>query len=298
MNLASKHNDPDGKLNMTEIIGFGMGAIPARLVFQVISTFLTIYLTNVVFLDIAAVSAIIGVSKLFDGISDLIIGRLIHFSHSRMGKARAWLLRMCLPLALSFFLLFNVPSGCTTIIKYIYVFVFFNLTTTVFLTFMQISEYSLLPLITRNKDELSKLSSSMTAFGSLAGLITSVFFVRLLLVFTDQAGMQNTQRAYTCTVLIFAVIVVTTALFSVLSTKERVITDAGDHRSDGVKESIIKTAGKLVTDRYWLILFIMNIIDYITQQAMIGSTSYFALYILKDMGSIGWLLPAFMASMM
>ena len=43
----------------------------------IIGTFLTVYLTNVALLDAAIISTLIAVSKVFDGISDLIVGRMV-----------------------------------------------------------------------------------------------------------------------------------------------------------------------------------------------------------------------------
>ncbi|MBR0380678.1 MAG: MFS transporter, partial [Mogibacterium sp.] len=60
-----------------ERICFGAAGIGVRLVPSVITGFMLIYLTNVAFLDVAACSAIIGVSKVFDGISDIVIGNII-----------------------------------------------------------------------------------------------------------------------------------------------------------------------------------------------------------------------------
>ena len=56
-----------------------------------------------------AVGSIMMVSRLFDGISDIIMGVIVDRTKSRFGKARPWLLRMCIPFAISGILLFSVP---------------------------------------------------------------------------------------------------------------------------------------------------------------------------------------------
>ena len=65
----------------------------------VLGSFLTIYFTNAAFLDAGIIATIIAVSKVFDGISDLIVGNMVDRTHSRYGKARVWLMRMCIPFA-------------------------------------------------------------------------------------------------------------------------------------------------------------------------------------------------------
>ena len=56
-----------------------------------------------------AVGSIMMVSRLFDGISDIVMGVIVDRTKSRFGKARPWLLRMCIPFAISGILLFSVP---------------------------------------------------------------------------------------------------------------------------------------------------------------------------------------------
>ena len=58
-----------------------------------------------------AVGTIMMISRVFDGISDIIMGVIVDRTKSRFGKARPWLLRMCIPFAVSGVLLFSVPTS-------------------------------------------------------------------------------------------------------------------------------------------------------------------------------------------
>ena len=51
-----------------------------------------IYLTNTVGLNPGIVGTLIAVSKLLDGVTDIFFGSLIDKTHSKMGKARPWML--------------------------------------------------------------------------------------------------------------------------------------------------------------------------------------------------------------
>ncbi len=119
MNFATKHNDPEASLGWNERIGYGMGGFGVNAINGIIGSFLTIYLTNVAFLDAAILSSIIAVSKIFDGVSDLIVGRMVDNTKSKHGKARVWLMRMCIPFAVSVLLLFFVPQNFPDMVKYI-----------------------------------------------------------------------------------------------------------------------------------------------------------------------------------
>ena len=132
ISFASKTDNPNTKLGWNDRIGYGMGNFGMAWVNGMMSAFLMKYLTDVSLVDAGVVSAIIAISKLFDGVSDLIMGRIVDGTRAKMGKARVWLIRMCLPLAISTVLLFSVPASMTGVIKYIYVFLLYNLVNAVF----------------------------------------------------------------------------------------------------------------------------------------------------------------------
>ena len=296
MNSASFISNPDAKLTWKERIGYGIGGMSGQIVFSIIGSFFAIYMTNVALLDIAAISTIIAVSKVLDGISDVIVGNTIDNTVSRFGRARVWLIRMCLPLAVSTVFLFWVPSGWPKMMQYVYVFIMYNIVSTFCLTFMRLAQYSLLAFITRNSKEQGLLGSLCSLFQWVGIISVSVFFVKVLLVFTDVPGVQNTQRAYTGTVLFYVCLMIISSLITVFSTKERV-TDRIDKDKVNIKEFIknARTSVKaLLTTRYWGIMILCAILMNITMQfAMMGQT-YFAMYVLGDIANVSWLAASMM----
>lgn len=99
--FATKHNDPEKRLGWGERIGYGTGQLGMNAINAVLGSFLTIYFTNAALLDSGIIATIIAISKVFDGISDLVMGNLVDRTHSKFGKARVWLLRMCIPFAIA-----------------------------------------------------------------------------------------------------------------------------------------------------------------------------------------------------
>ena len=146
--LTTKHNDPEAKLGWGERIGYGSGQLGMNAINAVIGSFLTIYFTNAALLDAGIIATIIAVSKVFDGISDLIMGNIVDRTKSRFGKARVWMMRMCIPFAVTTVLLFTVPGNWPDMAKYIYVFIFYNLVNTVCFTSMAVPYYSMISLMT------------------------------------------------------------------------------------------------------------------------------------------------------
>lgn len=270
--------------------GYGLGSMGISLLVILIGSFLTMYLTNVAFLDVAVISLIMAVSRVFDGISDLIIGNIIDNTESRLGKARIWLLRMSLPLAVSLFLLFRVPGGWPELTRYIYVFMMYNLVNTVIRTFLQISHYSLVPLITDDPMEqglLGNIQSIMMNLGMMSG---SVIVVRLLGLFTDEPGNQNTQRAYSGAVLVVGLMIASLIVIMAACTRERVSSGSSPEKREqtGIRE---KLAGfrQVLLDRDWLIMVLCSFLCSVILQTRVTSATYYALYLLGDMGKVAWL---------
>ena len=272
-----------------ERICYAAGGIGVRLAFGAITGYFLIYLTNVAMLDIAACSAIIGVSKVFDGISDVMIGNVIDNTDARLGKARTWLLRMCLPLALTEILLFWVPPGLPQLLKYVYAFLMYNIVGTVILTFMQISNYSMVSLISGDRKEQSILSSIQAMTRAIGALLGSVVFVRLLSAFTDEPGNQNTQTAYTRSVIALCSVMVVFVLISVFGTRERVQAAPPREKRSLIKESV-SSLMMLIKNRYWAALIVCDLLINIVFQLMATGATYYSLYILNDMNKVSLIL--------
>lgn len=290
ISFATKHDDPDKTLGWGERVGFSSAAFGFNMINGIIGTFLTVYFTNVAMLDAAIISSLIAVSKLLDGISDLIVGRMVDNTHSKLGKARPWLLRMCIPFAISTVLLFYVPSSFPTVLKYVYVFIMYNLVNTVCLTAIQVPFYALISLLTRNSYERGFLGNIQQIFQTLGNVFINSVFTILLTKFSSSADNYMTQRAFTLTVGLVSVLMVIAILISVFSTKERV-GDKPSGDSDNAEEKVpFGVAVKaLLTNKYWVMMFFaMLAIFFVIIFYSIGGV-YYAIYILGDMGQVSWM---------
>lgn len=102
------------KLTLSKIMerfSYGCGDFGCNIIYTAMSAFLMIYYTDYAGVNALAVGTIMMVSRIFDGVSDIIMGILVDRTKSRFGKARPWLLRMCVPFAVSGVLLFSVPTS-------------------------------------------------------------------------------------------------------------------------------------------------------------------------------------------
>ncbi|MDO4175616.1 MAG: MFS transporter, partial [Eubacteriales bacterium] len=116
----------EDKLTRKSIICYGIGGVGLDFPFVILSVLLTYFYTNVVGVNMAAVGTVFLISKIFDGISDIIFGEVLSHTQTKWGKCRPWLLRTIIPMPVSVFLLFLVPDASEAV-RLIYIFITYNL---------------------------------------------------------------------------------------------------------------------------------------------------------------------------
>ncbi len=297
INLATKHNDAEAKLGWGERLAFSSGGFGFNMINGIIGSFLTIYFTSAVGLNAGIIATILAVSKVFDGISDLVMGRIVDKTDTRMGKARVWVLRMCIPFAISTMLLFYVPQNWPSLAQYIYVFLFYNIVNAVFLTGMIVPFYSMVGLITNNKYERGLLGNLQQIFQTLGNIVVNSTFVTFLGWFTSNTETLYTQRAFTFTMLIYCLVMVLISLFCVFNTKERVKNDikiSQEKHDKNVDEnnSFSVTVKALFQNKYWLLLTLGNFVIFTIIIFYSMGTVFYSQYVLYDMSQYGLLSNA------
>ena len=99
-------------------VGYGSGDIAGNVVYAFLSSFVMIYLTNTVGLNPGIVGTLIAVSKLLDGVTDIFFGSLIDKTHSKMGKARPWMLYGYIGCAITLVAIFAIPTNLGQFAQY------------------------------------------------------------------------------------------------------------------------------------------------------------------------------------
>ena len=273
------------KLAVRERVGYAFGDFASCLVWQSVSLFLLFYCTNVAGIENAAAVSIISISKLLDGVTDILMGFIIDRTKSRFGKVRPYLLTMALPLALSTVLLFSVPGGLGVHGKLIWIFVWYNMVTTVFYTAFNVPYSSMHLFLTDDSKERQSLSilRLVFAFGSQVIINWSMLhLVRLM-----GGGEVNSQRGWTLALIVIGTAVFLLGLLTFSTTKERV-----GQADTGRSVSIGKSITSIARNKYLLILLGVSFLSYTTMGMQSGSTVYYAQYIIKNVDATSWLTNA------
>lgn len=102
--------DHDAKLSLREKIGYGLGDAGGTVITCLIMNFLTFFYTDVFGLTPAIVGTLFIGLRIFDAVSDPIMGVLADRTQSRWGRFRPWQLWVAIPIGVIGVLTFTVPN--------------------------------------------------------------------------------------------------------------------------------------------------------------------------------------------
>lgn len=215
MKLFTRSDDPNTSLGVIERTAYMSGNVGIALINTIISSFVMFYYTDVMLLDFGIVSMLLLVSRIFDGITDLIMGTIVDRTHSKHGKSRVWILRICVPYAIAGVLMCSVPVNTTEFIQYVYLFITYNLCNAVCLTAIYVPYNAMTCNITANQYERGLLGVFVMFGATLGTMIVQSTVIQA----TNALG--GGPRAWQIVIGIYAVLGVLLHLFCFFFTKER-----------------------------------------------------------------------------
>lgn len=275
MKLFTRSDEPNAKLGVIERSSYMIGNAGTAFINTIIASFLLFYYTDVLFLDPRILGIIILVSRIFDGITDLIMGLIVDRTFSKHGRGRVWLLRMCIPFAISGILLFFVPNEAAETIKYVYVFITYNLCNAIFLTAVYVPYNAMTCNMTNDQYERGILSIFV-----MLGAVIGTMAVQST-VDTATKALGGGPTAWKIVISIYAVIGLICHLICFFFTKERYVPIVKE--GEGNPKVNFKLEMKsLFANKYW-ILAILAVFFMLFSTSMLGSGGmYFAKGVLGD----------------
>ena len=252
-------------------IGYGSGDIAGNVVYAFLSSFVMIYLTNTVGLDPGIVGTLIAVSKLLDGVTDVFFGSLIDKTHSKLGKARPWMLYGYIGCAVTLVAIFAIPESLGQFAQYAWFLIAYTLLNAVFYTANNIAYSALTALVTKNSAEQVEMGSYRFMFAFATSLL--IQSITLGGVTALGGGVQGWR---------------TIAIIYVKELPESKLVNTNDKNeiAKDEKYNLIEAAKLLGSNKYYM----MICVTYILQQiytAMIGMGTYYAIYIFGNENLFG-----------
>ena len=258
-------------------IGYGAGDIAGNCVYALLTAFMMIYLTDTIGLSMGIVSTLIATSKIFDGVSDFFFGRMIDKTHTRMGKARPWMLWPYIGCAITLVACFSIPTAWGQTAQYIFFFLSYTLLNAVFFTANNIAYASLTALITKNTSERVQIGSFRFIFAFATKIVIEAVTISAV------ARLGGGVTGWRIIAIIYAVVGLITNTLSVFSVKE--LPDADEEmeeeRAEEHKLTFLQSFKLLLKNKYYVIICCSYILTQL-YASVIGIGTYYAKYILGD----------------
>jgi len=268
------------KIGLWEKFAYGFGDLASNLVLVLTGTYITFFYTDALGLDAAIIGTLILISRLFDGVTDVLMGYVMDKTKSRHGKARAWMLWLAIPFGISTVLLFTVPN-IGIVGKYIYVFISYNVTTSLLYTAINIPYGALNSLMTRDQNQRAAINIFRMALAQ----IGSIAITALTLPLVNGLGGSTSQGSWVILSIFYGALA--TALFYIcfFSTKERVDLIKGEDRNIGFKKTIFL----LLKNKCFLLICAIWVIFALGMSLGMGVGVYYAKYVLGNEALFGFL---------
>ncbi len=163
------------KISLKEKIGYALGdAAAGGITWKIMSIAFPLFFTNVFGLSFADAAALMLIARMFDVVTDPLVGALADRTQSRWGTYRPWIIFCAIPFGLVFALLLYTPDFGPTG-KRVYAYVLYLLMMAVY-TMVNVPYGSLLGVMTDNDDEKNQFSSYRMVGAYAMGFITLLSF--------------------------------------------------------------------------------------------------------------------------
>lgn len=272
-------------LKLHNQVGYGVGAMGTNILYALPSYFLMIYLTDSVGLEPLIIGTLMVVSKLFDGVTDVICGNLIDKTHTKMGKARPWLLFSMFGAAVCLFGSFAIPEQLGQTAQYAWFFIFYTSLNAIFYTAAGIAYNSLTALATKNEKE----RVGMGTWSVVGGYVVQIGLSYVGVTLSSAIGWSGTAAVFG----VFAILVNLVTFFSIKELPEEELTgvekgtEVDEIQKDATQKiSFLKSMKLLFTNRFYLLILSTYLLVYVyAGLASVGA--YWFTYILGDVNKIG-----------
>lgn len=168
-------------LRVSTGIAYGCGDTACNIVFGMVNTLLTLFYTDYIGIPVVTIGMVLLISRILDGTFSLIMGIITGKTHSRWGRTRPWILWTAVPYCISAVSIFTVPQTEASL-QFWYIFITYNLCTTLFYNMINIPYGTLSSLMTRsvkNRDLLSVFRSAMGPVGRILSVTLTMPIVKL-----------------------------------------------------------------------------------------------------------------------
>jgi GPH family glycoside/pentoside/hexuronide:cation symporter len=263
------------KIGYFEKLVYGSGDVGLNAGYTLFSAYALFFYTDVIGMNAAVIGTVILVSKIFDGVSDMIAGHWIDTHKRARGHCIPILMKWSIPMVLACSLVFLVPDA-NIAVRAIFVFVTYNLFSTVFFTLVGMAHGALSTYAT--DDPIAR--SQMLCYKMLFAAGTQMTLVNIILPLVNLLGGQKDQFAWVKASLVFGVIQVIFLYLNVFVVKERV-------ENEAPPENIFQGIKVAIKNKYWLMTVVVQLCCMLQLMFNLTISVYYLNNVMHNMALMG-----------
>jgi sugar (glycoside-pentoside-hexuronide) transporter len=258
-------------MQMRKKIGYASGDFGISVSYFVVGFFFMYYLTDIVGISAWLAGVVVFLGKFCEGITNPIVGILNDRTRSMLGPKRRFILIGAIPFAISFILLWLIPSSLNEWIKFALATLSMLIYSTTY-TVVVVPYMALVPIITRDYDERTQITG-IRAVLSTVGIVLGGGAALLVSSFSDEASGLKIMAVG------FGAFTALSLLIAARSVKGmESIPDARTNKSRINWSNYLA----LFRERNTVILLIFKFLGAIATGCLMASIPYFAKHVLSD----------------
>lgn len=272
--MAEKGNNTTVRpFGIRDKLGYLFGDFGNDFTFILSSSFLMKFYTDVMGVDGVVVGVIMMIARFVDAFTDVTMGRICDRSKmTPVGKFKPWIRRMCGPVAIASFLIYQSAfAGMPMAFKIGWLFVTYILWGSIFYTSINIPYGSMASAISAEPSDRQSLSTFRTMGGTLAGVIVGAGVPMVAYDKIDGNTVMNGGR-FTVIAGVFSVFAVLCYLLCYALTTERVKPEVNEEaqKSNSVGRMLINA----VKNRALISIIAASIVMLLAQLTMQSMSNY------------------------
>lgn len=277
----------ENRIGKAQYLSYGLGNFASQMSWTMVSSYLTIFYTDVFGLAAGAVSILFLVARIWDGCTDVMMGEIMEHTHTRWGRFRPYITAGAPLLVLFTILTFTVPGFGTTG-KLIYAYVTYIGLGMVY-TVTNVPYTALPAVMTKEPKKINRLFTAQ-----MMGMVLGMILLQLCtLPLVNYFDALKPQGGYQITATIYAVIAL--PLFWICAKNCKEVITVVKETQGSAKDSLVA----VLKSRDAMCVILYSLLNMCGMMGRIGVATYFYIYVVQNyqMITIYMMFPMFVGAL-
>jgi sugar (glycoside-pentoside-hexuronide) transporter len=261
---------PGENVGRLQYFSYGVGNFASQLSWTMVSTYLSLFYTDVFGLEAGAVAILFLIAKVWDAVNDPMMGEIMEHTHTRFGRFRPYMVVGAPLLVLFTVLTFTVP-GFGSVGKLVYAYVTY-IGLGMAYTMTNIPYLGLPAVMTTDSKKINRLEAAQ-----MIGMVWGMIILNLgTLPLVKYLGHGDQKMGYQLTASLFAIVALPLFWFCAKTCKEAVVIKKEGQATS--RESL----KQCLRNKNLRCVIIYNSLNIFGIMGRIGVAVYFYLYVVKS----------------